>query len=76
MSRDLGFYEVAPDVVENLLGAARHLEGMGAVIEEVALDWTVEVVTTTGPEQARLTCRAGRDNPLPHHEVRSVEALA
>ena len=38
--------------------------------------WSVEVVTTTGPEQARLTCRAGRDNPLPHHEIRKVEALS
>lgn len=38
--------------------------------------WAVDVVTTTGPEQARLTCRAGRDNPLPHHEIRSVEALS
>jgi hypothetical protein len=38
--------------------------------------WAVEVVTTTGPERARLTCLAGRDNPLPHHDVRSVQALS
>ncbi|GAA1476994.1 sucrase ferredoxin [Nocardioides aestuarii] len=38
--------------------------------------WAVEVRTTTGPEQARLTCRAGRDNPLPHHEIRTVETLS
>ena len=38
--------------------------------------WSVEVVTTTGPDRARLTCRAGRDNPLPHHEIRSIEALS
>lgn len=45
LSRDLGFIEVAPDVVENLMATARHLEARGAVIEEVALDWSVEVVT-------------------------------
>jgi Asp-tRNA(Asn)/Glu-tRNA(Gln) amidotransferase A subunit family amidase len=45
LSRDLGFIEVAPDVVENLMATARHLEARGAVIEEVALDWRVEVVT-------------------------------
>lgn len=38
--------------------------------------WAVEVVTTTGPERAQLTCRAGRENPLPHHEVRRLEPLS
>jgi Asp-tRNA(Asn)/Glu-tRNA(Gln) amidotransferase A subunit family amidase len=45
LSRDLGFYDVAPDVIENLMATARHLEAQGAIIEEVALDWSVEVVT-------------------------------
>jgi Asp-tRNA(Asn)/Glu-tRNA(Gln) amidotransferase A subunit family amidase len=44
LSRDLGFYEVAPDVVENLMATARHLQDQGAIIEEVALDWSVDVV--------------------------------
>ncbi|HUE46627.1 MAG TPA: amidase [Aestuariivirgaceae bacterium] len=44
LSRDLGFIEVAPDVTENLMATARHLEARGAVIEEVALDWSVDVV--------------------------------
>ena len=45
LSRDLGFIAVAPDVVENLMATARHLEARGAVVEEVALDWSAEVVT-------------------------------
>lgn len=45
-------------------------------LEVAGRTWAVEVVTTTGPERARLTCRATRDNPLPHHEVRQVEALS
>jgi Asp-tRNA(Asn)/Glu-tRNA(Gln) amidotransferase A subunit family amidase len=45
LSRDLGFYQVEPDVIDNLLSAAKHLESQGAEIEEIALDWSVEVVT-------------------------------
>ncbi len=45
-------------------------------LEVAGRGWAVEVVTTTGPEQARLTCGAGRDNPLPHHEIRSLQALS
>ncbi|MGZ5398456.1 MAG: sucrase ferredoxin [Nocardioides sp.] len=46
------------------------------VLEVAGRRWSVEVHTTTGPDSARLTCRAQRDNALPSHEVRSIEALA
>ncbi len=45
LSRDLGFYEVEPEVIANVEAAARHLESQGAEIEEVALGWSVEVVS-------------------------------
>lgn len=45
VSRDLGFYEVDPQVVENLLAAADHLRSAGAEVEEVALKWGYETVT-------------------------------
>lgn len=56
----------------------RHRDGGTTRVELEAAGrrWRVEVHTTTGPEQARLTCRAGRDNPLPHHEIRTVETLS
>jgi hypothetical protein len=38
--------------------------------------WAVTVVSTTGPTTAQLTCRATRENPLPHHEVREILALS
>lgn len=34
--------------------------------------YAVRVRTTRGPDLARLTCRAGRDNPLPRHELLEV----
>jgi len=46
------------------------------VLEVAGRRWAVEVHTVTGPGSARLTCRALRDNPLPSHSVRGIEALA
>ncbi len=46
------------------------------VMEAAGRRWEVEVITTTGPATAQLTCRAGRENPLPHHEIRLVPALS
>ncbi len=46
------------------------------VLEVAGRRWSVEVRTTTGPDAARLTCRATRDNPLPPHTVRGITALA
>jgi (2Fe-2S) ferredoxin len=46
------------------------------VLEVAGRRWSVEVHTVTGPDSARLTCRAQRDNALPSHAVRSIEALA
>ncbi len=34
--------------------------------------WQVRVRTHPGEEQALLTCRSERDNPVPHHEVLDV----
>ncbi len=44
LSVDLGFYAVDPDVAANLHAVADALRGAGALVEPVALDWTVEVV--------------------------------
>ncbi|MFC4784483.1 sucrase ferredoxin [Nocardioides sp. MAHUQ-72] len=44
-----------------------------AVFDVAGASYAVRVRTTRGPEQARLTCRAGRDNPLPHHELLGIE---
>jgi hypothetical protein len=46
------------------------------VLEVAGRRWAVEVHTTTGPDVARLTCRATRDNPLPRHTIGAVTALA
>jgi Asp-tRNA(Asn)/Glu-tRNA(Gln) amidotransferase A subunit family amidase len=45
LSPDLGFYRVDPDIVANLRGVAADLSAAGAVVEEIRLDWTVEVAT-------------------------------
>jgi len=39
-------------------------------------DWQVTVRTRPGEERHRLTCRASRDNPVPHHEVLDVRRAA
>ncbi len=39
-------------------------------------EYAVRVRTTRGPERSLLTCRADRDNPLPHHEVLDITAVA
>ena len=37
--------------------------------------WRVRVRTTTGADLLQLTCRAGRDNPVPAHEVLTLEPV-
>ena len=37
-----------------------------------AQQYAVRVRTTRGPDVARLTCRAARDNPLPRHELLGI----
>ena len=46
------------------------------VLEVAGRRWSVAVHTVTGPDSARLTCRALRDNPLPSHTICGIEALA
>lgn len=46
------------------------------VVEVAGRRWSVLVGSEAGPEVARLTCRAERDNPLPRHEVREITALS
>jgi hypothetical protein len=57
---------------------SRRRDGGTTRVELAALGrtWAVEVHSSTGPETTRLTCSATRDNPLPHHEIRSVVALS
>ena len=73
LRRQLG--ETALDAVRlvdrRVTGADTRVE-----LEVAGRRWSVEVHTVTGPDSARLTCRAQRDNPLPSHAVRSIEALA
>jgi len=45
LSRDLGFYAVDDNVAANLQTAADALSDAGAIVEEVRLDWSVDVVT-------------------------------
>ena len=71
---------------ETALGAVRlvgrRVEPRGAGTEaRVELEvagrrWLVVVRTESGPDTARLTCRATRENGLPRHDVLSIEALA
>ena len=51
-------------------------EDTRVVLEVAGRRWSVEVHTVTGPASARLTCRALRDNALPSHSIRRIEALA
>jgi hypothetical protein len=43
-----------------------------AEFEVAGATYAVRVRTTRGPDLARLTCRAGRDNPVPRHELLDV----
>ncbi len=38
-SMDFGYLEVEPDIAANTLGAVRRLRDLGAVVDEVSLDW-------------------------------------
>lgn len=44
-----------------------------AVFDVDGVRWQVRVRTAAGADLLRLTCRAGRDNPVPEHEVVSLE---
>jgi len=67
---------------ETALGAVRlerrRREGGTTRVEMLAVGrrWAITVHSTTGPVTGRLTCRATRENPLPHHEVREIVALS
>ncbi|QIX27147.1 sucrase ferredoxin [Nocardioides sp. JQ2195] len=43
-----------------------------AVFSVGGAPWAVRVRTSTGDEPLQLTCRATRDNPVPHHETLSI----
>lgn len=43
LSMDLGFFEVAPEVVRNTQEAAKVFEALGCTVEEVALDWRYDI---------------------------------
>ena len=43
-----------------------------AVFDVAGASYVVRVRTTRGPDLERLTCRAGRDNPVPRHELLGV----
>jgi Asp-tRNA(Asn)/Glu-tRNA(Gln) amidotransferase A subunit family amidase len=44
LSIDLGFYRVDPDVEANLREVAGILGAAGAIVDEVKLDWTAEII--------------------------------
>lgn len=46
------------------------------VLEVAGRPWSVAVRSVTGPDTARLTCRAPRDNGLPHQEIQEISALS
>ncbi|GAA2139155.1 sucrase ferredoxin [Nocardioides koreensis] len=43
-----------------------------AVFDVAGASYAVRVRTTRGPDVERLTCRAGRDNPVPRHELLGI----
>ena len=42
------------------------------VFTVAAAEWEVTVHTTPGADLVQLTCQAGRDNPVPQHEVTGI----
>jgi hypothetical protein len=73
LRRQLG--ETALDTVR-LVGRSVDGQDTRAELEVAGRRWVVDVHTATGPAAARLTCQALRDNPLPSHTIRRIEALA
>lgn len=72
LRRELG--ETRTDALRLL---ARSVDGSDteAVFAVGGAEYVVQVRTTLGPEGARLTCQATRDNPLPRHELVAVARL-
>ncbi|KRA39428.1 hypothetical protein ASD81_07330 [Nocardioides sp. Root614] len=56
-----------------LVSRRRDGEVTDAVFDVGGARWRVRVRTTAGAELVQLTCRASRDNPVPAHEVISLE---
>jgi hypothetical protein len=46
-----------------------------AVFTVAAVEWEVTVRTALGADLVQLTCQAGRDNPVPRHEVTGIRRL-
>jgi hypothetical protein len=71
LRRELG--ETRNDVVRLTHRAVEGAE-THAVFEVGAASWSVGVRTTYG-EATRLTCQAARENPVPAHQITSVERV-
>lgn len=56
-----------------LLSRRRDGDVTDVVFEVGEARWRVRVRTAAGADLVQLTCRASRDNPVPEHEVVSVE---
>jgi len=67
--------ETALDAVR-LVDRRRDGTDTHVVLEVAGRRWAVGVRTGSGPDVARLTCSAQRDNGLPHHTILGIEALA
>ncbi len=67
--------ETALDAVR-LVDRRRDGTDTHVVLEAAGRRWAVGVRTGSGPDVARLTCSAQRDNGLPHHTILGIEALA
>jgi Asp-tRNA(Asn)/Glu-tRNA(Gln) amidotransferase A subunit family amidase len=64
LSVDLGFYHVDPDIEANLREVAGALRAAGAIVDEIDLDWKVEVVDAWNANWGVfLAAAAGRHLP-------------
>lgn len=70
LRRELG--EVR-DQALRLVGRTSEGQVTRAVFDVGGSSWLVQVRTVPGADLAQLTCRAGRDNPIPGHEVLSID---
>ncbi|TKB46372.1 amidase [Thalassotalea mangrovi] len=54
VSTNLGFYQVEPDIIDNLLASVRLLKQAGATVEVVEIDWDERIIQTAKTHQRAL----------------------
>ena len=86
LSMDLGYFDIDPEVVANTLAAAQALRDAGAIVEEVDIGWSEELLAAGAahyvvfggldhpdpmpPEQQALLSAPGRDYPASMRRAR------